>query len=140
MRKNIVTGIDIGTYNIKVVITQLGLDGAPPHIIGTGSSLSHGLRNGYIINKQDAISSIQQAFEQAEKEAGVKVGKTYVGIGGIGVEDLHSHGEAIVSRINSEVTEVDTDNAIADSEAKMSRELINRKVIHTIPEIGRAHV
>lgn len=133
MRKNIVTGIDIGTFNIKVVITQSEQNGAPPHIIGTGMSRARGLRNGYIINKQDAVVSIEQAVEQAQKEANIKITKAYIAIGGIGVEDLRTTGEAIVSRANSEVAENDTENALIDAEAKMRRELVNRKVIHSIP-------
>lgn len=133
MRKNTIAGIDIGTFSIKVVITQTEQNGAPPHIIGTGVAPSRGLRNGYIINKQDTITSIEQAVAQAQKEANVKIDKAYIAIGGIGVEDLHTSGEAIVSRANSEVAEIDTENALSDAEMKMRRELINRKVIHSIP-------
>jgi len=132
MRKNTIAGIDIGTFHVKVVITQ-SQGAAPPHIIGTGSALSRGLRHGYIINKADIIESIKTALTQAEKEAGVKVDRAYVSIGGVGLEDKYSTGEAIVSRANSEVTEIDADNALAESEARISRELVNRKILHAIP-------
>jgi len=133
MRKNTVVGIDIGTFHVKVVITQVQNNGTPPHIIGTGSALSRGLRHGYIINQADIIESIRKAVGQAEKEAGLKIDRAYVSLGGVGLEDKYSHGEAIVSRANSQVTEIDTDNALADSETRIARELVNRKILHAIP-------
>ncbi len=133
MRKNIVVGIDIGTFLVKVVITQTQNNGTPPHIIGTGSAVSHGLRHGYIINQADIIESIKKAIALAQKEAGIKIDRAYVSIGGVGVEDIYSHGEAIVSRANAEVTEIDTENALADSETRISREIVNRKILHAIP-------
>ena len=63
----------------------------------------------------------------------VKVDRAYVSIGGVGLEDKYSHGEAIVSRANSEVSDIDAENALVESEARISRELINRKVVHAIP-------
>ncbi len=131
--KNTIVGIDIGTYNIKVVITQIQSDGTPPHIIGTGSAISNGMRHGYIVSKVDVVESIRRAINQAQKEAGVKIERAYVSIGGIGLEDKYSHGEAIVSRANSEVTEIDTENALAESEARISRELMNHKILHAVP-------
>ncbi|PCI30814.1 cell division protein FtsA [Candidatus Kaiserbacteria bacterium] len=131
--KNTIVGIDIGTYNIKVVITQIQSDGTPPHIIGTGSAISNGMRHGYIVSKVDVVESIKRAIDKAQKEAGVKIERAYVSIGGIGLEDKYSHGEAMVSRANSEVTEIDTENALAESEARISRELMNHKILHAIP-------
>lgn len=132
MRKNTVVGLDIGTFHVKVVIAQVQ-NGTPPHIIGTGSAISRGLRHGYIISQHDIVESIKKAVAQAEKEADMRIDRAYVSIGGVGLEDKYSHGEAIVSRANSEVTEIDAENALAESEARISRELLNRKVIHAIP-------
>ncbi|MAJ97397.1 MAG: cell division protein FtsA [Parcubacteria group bacterium] len=133
MRKNTIVGIDIGTFYVKVVISQIQENGTPPHIIGTGSALSRGLRHGYITSQHDITESIKKAVAQAEKEAGLKVDRAYVSIGGVGLEDKYSQGAAIVSRANSEVSEIDTENALAEAEALISRELLNRKVIHAIP-------
>lgn len=133
MRKNTIVGIDIGTFYVKVAISQIQNNGTPPHIIGTGSALSHGIRHGYITSQHDITESIRKAVAQAEKEAGVKIDRAYVSIGGVGLEDKYSNGAAIVSRANSEVTDIDAENALSEAEARISRELLNRKVIHAIP-------
>ena len=133
MRKHTVTGIDIGTFHVKVIIAQLTSDGAPPHIIGTGAAASRGLRHGYVTNQRDTAESIRKALAQAQEEAGVSVERAYVSIGGVGLEDLYSHGEALVSRANSEVIDADAEQALTHAEENISRELVNRKIIHAIP-------
>ena len=71
MARNITTGIDIGTHQVKVIVTEYGKNGNGnmPKIIGTGFSQSKGLRHGYIINQNDTVRSISTAVAQAEKSA-----------------------------------------------------------------------
>ena len=56
MAKNIAVGIDIGTYQIKIVVVEniREKDKNSFKIIGTGFAESKGLRHGYIINVTDS--------------------------------------------------------------------------------------
>lgn len=138
-RYNITTGIDVGTYQIKVVVTKYGKDvngqgdNQMPKIIGTGFSQSKGLRHGYIINPADTIRAIKEAVAQAEKSAEIKIKKAFLSIGGVGLEEIHSRGSAIVSRADSEITDLDVKKAFKDSEKKIEQKILNRKIIHEIP-------
>lgn len=134
MARNITTGIDIGTYQIKVVVTEYGNgDNGLPKIIGTGFSQSKGLRHGYIINTADTVHAIKIAVSQAEKSSEIRIKKAFVSIGGIGLEEIHSRGGAIVSRADSEITDLDIEKAFKDSEKKVEQKILNRKVLHEIP-------
>lgn len=139
MARNITTGIDIGTHQIKVVVTQYGNgnnrqgDGQLPKIIGAGFSQSKGLRHGYIINHADTIRAIKIAVAQAEKSAGIKIKRAFISIGGVGLEEVHSRGGVIVSRADSEITDLDIDKAFKDSEKKIGQKILNRKILHEIP-------
>lgn len=133
MRRNIITGIDIGSYHVKVVIAEAQGAGSPPRILGTGFAPSRGLRHGYITNARDIMESIREATMQAEKEAGIAVNRAYLAIGGVGLDDAHANGEAIISRADSQVSDIDTENALADAESRVAGELVNRRVIHAIP-------
>ena len=95
MARNISTGIDIGTYQVKVVITEHkhGKDKKFPQIIGTGFSGSRGLSHGYIINSSDIVRSIRSAVRQAEQTANIKVKKAYISISGVGLEEIRSKGD-----------------------------------------------
>ena len=72
----IAVGIDIGTYQVKVVVAEQnnGLNSMPT-IIGVGHAESKGLRHGYIINQNDAIRSIRKAIRQAERSSKTKIKK-----------------------------------------------------------------
>jgi len=133
MTRNITTGIDIGTYQIKVVVTKNDKNTRTPKIIGAGFAQSKGLRHGYIINSTDTIHSINTAIEQAEKSSGVKIKKAFISIGGIGLEEVYSKGSAVISRADSEITDLDIEKAIRDSEKKVEQKIINRKILHEIP-------
>lgn len=136
MAERIITGIDVGTYQVKVVIArQPRKPGVRmmPNIIGTGFAESRGMRNGYVTNASAVAKCIRSAVTQAEKVAGVEVKRTYLSIGGIGLDEIHSYGEVITSRADSEISPIDIDKAMADSEERVEVKLPNRKIIHAIP-------
>ncbi|OGC88324.1 cell division protein FtsA [Candidatus Adlerbacteria bacterium RIFOXYC1_FULL_48_26] len=131
----IVTGIDVGTYHVKVVIAESADDPRqPPRILGTGYAESRGVKNGYIISQAETTRSIAAAVAQASKAAHTKVKRAYVSISGIGVDEAFSRGETVVERGDSEITERDIPRAIAASEKSLApAAIVNRKIIHTIP-------
>ena len=76
MSRRIATGIDIGTYQVKVVVVEELADrngGRQLRIIGTGLAESKGLRHGYIVNKEEVTTSITRAKQQAESTARVPI-------------------------------------------------------------------
>src|SRR3989344_6760461 len=88
--KRIITGIDIGTHTVRVVITEYAPGSGLPRIIGMGKAESRGLRHGYIINISDAVKSVRTAVMEAEQVAGVKVREAYVSVGGVGLEGVQT--------------------------------------------------
>ena len=132
---NHVTGIDIGTYHVKVVIAEdTGDPRVPPRILGTGYAESRGLRQGYIVSIPEVSRSVAAAVLQASKAARVKVKRVYLGVGGIGVEESFARGETVVERGDSVVTERDLPRAAKVSEAALPPAAKqNRIIIHQIP-------
>ncbi len=135
MTKNATAGIDIGTHYIKVVIAdESGENNSSlPSVLGAGFSKSVGVRNGYIVNHEETVKSIKSAIRQAERVADMKIKKGYVGIAGIGLKQIHTTGEVIISKADSKVAELDIDKAEKDSENKISKNLLNQKIINKIP-------
>jgi cell division protein FtsA len=132
---NHVTGIDIGSYHVKVVIAERSSDPRlPPRILGTGYAESRGLRQGYIVSIPEVSRSIAAAVAQASKAARVKVKRVYLGVGGIGIEEAFSRGETVVERGDSIITARDlprAEKASLDSLPPAARQ--NRIVLHPIP-------
>ncbi len=136
MAEHTVVGIDIGTYQVKVVVVRQPKEGVEkqlPQIIGTGYAESRGMRHGYIINEAEVAKSVRQAISQAEQASSTVVKRAYISVGGIGLDEIHSHGEVITSRADSVITEADVEKALADSEERIMDRIPNRKVIHAVP-------
>lgn len=130
--RNIVTGIDVGTYSVRVVIAEWRADEGVPHILGIGVSDSHGLRHGYIVNQTEAARSIASAVEKAEKTSGFRVRHAFISSGGMGLEGYTAYGAAMVTRADGEVSRDDVEKAIAASEMTVPG-IQNKKVIYLIP-------
>jgi cell division protein FtsA len=151
MAERTIVGIDVGTYQVKVVVVRAPRKGdgrTVPQIIGTGYAESRGMRHGYIINEADVVKSVRTAVTQAETASHTSIREAYISIGGIGLDEIHSHGEVITSRADSEITQIDIDKALADSEERIADRIPNRKILHAIPlsytvdgekVLGRAH-
>ncbi len=135
MARHIAVGIDIGSYQIKVVVAETFNDGkSGPRMIGTGLAETKGLRHGYVINVEDAARSISSAIRQAEKASGIKIHKAYLGFGGIGLSAFISLGSIITTRADLEISEADVRKVVESSESEISSSLsINRTILHTIP-------
>lgn len=128
------TGIDIGTYHIKVAIS------APPEnpdlpmqILGTGSAASKGMRYGYIIDIKEATKSIVEALARASQTAKVSIKSARVAMGGLGLDEIRSSGEVTLTPSGGIVTEREIARAQRESEKKAAQKLTNRTIIHTIP-------
>lgn len=136
MADRIITGIDVGTYQVKVVVVRASTkknSRTLPQIIGTGYAESRGLRNGYIINESDVARSVRSAVAQAEKAANTEIKRAYVGMGGVGIDEIYAHGEVIPSRADSEITAHDVEKAAQDAEERIIDQIPNRRVLHAIP-------
>ncbi len=136
MAEHIITGIDVGTFHVKVAVARLpkkGSSGSKPEIIGTGIAESRGLKSGYIMQEAEVARSIKSALTQAEKSAGVTIKKAHVAIGSIGLEEVYSHGEIIPSRADSEITATDLEKVMADSEERIMDHIPNRRILHGVP-------
>ncbi len=136
MSDKIITGIDVGTFQVKVAIARLPKDpnsGGKPEIIGTGIAESRGLKSGYIMQEADVARSIKSAITQAEKSAGVTIKRAHVAIGSIGLEEIYSRGEIIPARADSEITAIDLEKVMQDSEDRVNDHIPNRRILHSIP-------
>lgn len=129
--KRISTGIDVGTHSTRVMVIE-HTRGEAPRIIGTGVSESRGLRHGYIINRMDALKSIGQAIERAERVANIKISNALLSVGGISLESVIAHGGATISRASGEVGEQDIKKSANEAEENLPH-LTNKRIVHHIP-------
>jgi cell division protein FtsA len=135
MSGRIAAGIDIGTYEVRVVVAEHSDNPQEPFkVLGTGRAESKGLRHGYIIQGADVTKSVYDAVRQAEKASGIKLKKAFVSIGGVGLSGVTSNGSTIVAKADQTVSESDMEQAVAASEEAIPPAILqNRKIIYSIP-------
>lgn len=132
MSRNITVGIDVGTRSTRVVVSEYTKGTPKPVILGVGISPSMGLRHGYIVNKRDASRSIAIAVKAAERSSKTRIKSAYLSIGGISLESNVSNASVVISRADSEVTDLDIEKAIDTSKENMQN-LANKRILDTIP-------
>ncbi len=136
MARRIATGIDIGTYQVKMVVVEELLDKSGARslrIIGTGLAESKGLRHGYIVNGDEVVASILEAKRQAEATARVPLRAAFLSVGGISLDETRATGSAIISRADQEITTLDLDKASKAALEAAAPGFLNRHILHSIP-------
>jgi len=126
-----ITGVDIGTTNIRTIIAESDKRGLPI-FLGYGSAPAEGLRRGVVVNMERTVESITHSVEDAEMMASVHIDSAVAGIAGDHIKSINSHGVIAISRSDNEIVEKDVNRAI---EAASAVAIPNdREVIHVIPQ------
>jgi len=124
MRK-VYTGVDIGTYHVKVVIAAPAENPElPMQILGTGTSSSKGMRHGYIIDIKEATKSIREALHRAASAAKVRVRSAFLAVGGIGLDEVKGRGEAVIARADGGALEIVHNDKTGILITEMSKETL----------------
>lgn len=130
MKDSYFTGLDIGSQNVKIVVAQdAGERGL--HIVGSAQFASKGVSKGSVVSIDDAVSSISQALEHAERMTGQPITRAAVAISGTHIITQESRGVVAVSRADGEVKEDDVERVIDAAQAVATPP--NYDILHVIP-------
>ena len=131
-KEHYMTGLDIGTQNIRVVQAKADPQTGQLSIIGASEVPAAGLRKGVIVDIEEAVSSISSCLEKVERMTGVPVTVANISIGGSHITSIPSHGVIAISRADGEITENDIVRCIDASQAISIPQ--NREVLHVFPK------
>lgn len=130
MADNTICSIDIGSHSVYTIVARKK-DDLLPQIIGVGFAKSSGIRQGVIVDSEEARAAISESVRTAERVSAVKISRAVVSIGGRHISAVPSKGVIAVSRADGEISADDIDRVI--SEAKAFALPNNREIIHVIP-------
>lgn len=130
-RQDILTGIDIGSTMIRVVVGQRNSEDGRLNIIGASEHPAEGVNKGLITSIEDAVSSISSALEKAERMTGVPIERAYVGINGSHLISQTSHGVVAASKANGEIQNDDIDRVVESAQTVATPP--NYEILHVIP-------
>jgi len=134
MADNLITGIDIGTASVRVVVAQVVQAGDEEqlNIIGVIEVPAQGVSKGSIVSIEDAVSSISNALENAERMIGLPIENAWVGISGTHIASQESNGVIAISRTSGEIQDDDVERVI--EAARSVAAPVNYEVLHVIPK------
>ena len=114
-KKNIITGIDIGTTKIVAIIAEMITDdelgSTETKILGIGEHPSNGLKKGMVVDVEKTTKSLEKAINIAEEKAECEINDVYVGITGDHINGMNYKGKIRVNNtsqstgIGDEITE-----------------------------------
>jgi len=132
-KDRLITGLDIGTSNIRIVVGQINPQDGEFYIVAAAEVPAQGVSKGMIVSIEDAVSSITAALEQAERMVGQPINHAYIGISGAHIDTMISKGVIAVSRADNEITESDIERVIEAAQTVATPP--NYEILHVIPKI-----
>ncbi|MEK7166894.1 MAG: cell division protein FtsA [Patescibacteria group bacterium] len=131
MQREIITGIDVGSSNIRIVVGQFDINGQI-QIISAVEGPSNGINRGVITSIEDAVSSISLVLEKSEGITGAPIERAFVGISGSHIISQPSHGIVAVAKANGEIQEDDLERVIHAAQTVITPP--NYEILHIIPQ------
>lgn len=125
-----VTGLDVGTENVRAVIASVGKDGQVA-VVGFNEDESAGMRKGVPANLAGPAGAIDKMLGEAERMGGYDVRSAYVSINGSQILSTTTEGMIAVGPVEHEITYEDIDR-VTDV-AVTGRIPANRTVLDVIP-------
>lgn len=125
----IIVGVDIGTSKIVTIIARV--DDEFVNVLGVSEVPSRGVKKGQIVDIKEAVDSINNSLDGAERMAGHPVSRIVASIGGSQIESQNSRGVVAVSSPAGEITESDL-NRVIDAARAISLPS-SRQIIHVLP-------
>ncbi len=134
-RGDIITGLDVGSTMIRLVVGELVDDGTGEstnlHIIGVAETPALGINKGVVTSIEDAVSSLTACLEKGERMAGVPLERAYVSISGAHIISQPSKGVIAVSKANGEINQDDVERVVEAAQAVATPP--NYEILHVVP-------
>lgn len=130
-RPHLITGIDIGSSKITTLIVNPSQDTERLNVVGVSSTPSRGIKKSQVVDIEEAIASITESVEAAERMAGYSINSAFVSVSGEHIQSQNSKGVVAVGNPEGEITQDDIYRVIEAARAVSLPS--SREIIHVIP-------
>lgn len=133
MTRTIVTGLDVGTSTVRIVVSEVRIENGSKNfsVLGSACVPAGGVRRGAVVDVEETSRSIRGAVDQVQQTIGLPIHKAYIAFGGAGLSCLAAKGTVAVSRADGEVNETDMERVQTASRSTLPA-LANREMLHEI--------
>lgn len=116
---------------MKLVVCELS-DQAPK-ILHAVEVPSGGLRHGYVVDFDKAVSALATLITKAEREYKQRITKVRLSIGGIGLASQYVRTSIDVTSRTNELTDKNVDEVLEKAENLFTAKYPNKKILHVVP-------
>lgn len=113
---NIITGLDIGSNNIKAIVAEIKNNGRLL-ILAAFKQPSAGFRKGALVDFEEATVSLRNIVSDLRRLTPKSIKNVYVNVNGANIKSCLSKGVAGVARADSEIRRDDVEKVIQSSRA-----------------------
>lgn len=124
-----VVALEVGTTKVRALVGE-GQEGGPIMLRGLGECLARGVRKGEIVHFDNALASVRSVLAMAEEQSQVTINQVHLLVAGGHVQGMVNSGTVPVVGENNEITQEDTDRAIALAKAVSLPH--DREILHSI--------
>jgi cell division protein FtsA len=134
-RDQLITGLDIGSSLIKVLVAERAENGTLRHVASSYAE-SAGVESGVVVNIGEAARAIEQACYVVEDRLGQHLPCVCVNIGGPDVYGVNARGGCSIAPTHREISQQDISRAINTARHNLS---LDRR-FEVLYEIPRAYL
>lgn len=131
----IVSAIDLGSSKVTTLVAQVSVDTVnfdkSVNIIGVSSVDSKGVKKGQIVDIEEAVDSVIQSVEAAERMAGYNIDSAYINLSGAHLSAQNSQGVVAVSNPEGEINTDDVGRVVEAASAVSLPS--SREIVHVLP-------
>jgi cell division protein FtsA len=126
-----VVALDVGSSKTSAIVAQT-VGESDVRCLALGVAETKGLRKGQVSNLDMAAGSIRQAVEEAERQAGIPIESSILGVGGGYIAGFNSRGGLGLGNRPRDVTREDVRRAV--DAARQVRLPEGAEVLHVLPQ------
>ena len=127
----IITGLDIGSSAIKILVVQDNQKSDKIQVLSQLKEPSSGVRKGVVISVEEVADTVASSLDKARKESRQRVDQVFVNIGGSHIFCTPSKGLVSVSRADQRISQEDVVRVL--EAAKILSVSSNKEVMEALP-------
>jgi len=132
-KTKIITGLDIGSSNIKLLVASKKEDEPDFKVLFQGEEPSLGVRRGVVIDTERVSRLIQILVDKARNEIGQRINPVFVNINGSHLFCTQSRGMVAVSRADRNISREDIERVLQEAVKAVSLPS-NNEPLETVPK------
>ncbi len=108
---HIITGLDIGTSAIKILVAQKTSE-EELEVLTSFQQPVNGVKRGVVIDVEEVSDVLQSVLNKIQEDITQKINSVYVNVGGSHIFSTSSHGLVSVSRADQKISKEDVDRVL----------------------------